>query len=59
MPPPGIDERDALAFENKPRFQFVGGQMAMHPTQPSNMLESRHAHRVLSVQRELISGLAQ
>ena len=47
--PLGIDEGDALAFENKTRLQFVGGQMAMHLAQHSNMLESRHPNQCVPV----------
>ena len=43
--PLGIDQREALALENKTRLQFVGGQMVCHLTQHSNMLESSHPHQ--------------
>ena len=39
-----IDERDALALEDKARLQFGRSQMIVHLAQPSDMLESRHAY---------------
>ena len=38
-----IDERDALAVENKTGLKLVCGKLIVHFVQPSNMLESRHA----------------
>jgi hypothetical protein len=44
-----IDERDALALENKTRLQLSRGQVIVHLAQPSHMLESRHANEHVAI----------
>jgi hypothetical protein len=49
MPRWGFNERDALATVDKARPQLVRRQVIMNLAQPSDMLESRHAHERVTI----------
>jgi len=46
MPRCGLMKRDALTLVHKAGFQLARGEMIMDFTQPSHILEGRHAHQV-------------
>ena len=45
----GIDERNAFSLKYEARLEFIRGQVIVDFTEPSHMLESRHAHRGVEV----------